>query len=102
MAPGIVFFSAHTVLANFFSGTGQPKFNLFASLIGLSVTIVAAFTLIPTLGIRGAAITTSLTYFSLFVYQWIVFQKQTGSRLKQLVPNKEDFDWLKSTLKGLF
>lgn len=102
MAPGIVFFSAHTVLANFFSGTGQPKFNLYASLIGLSVTIVAAFTLIPTLGIRGAAITTSLTYFSLFVYQWIVFQKQTGSRLKQLVPNKEDFDWLKSTLKGLF
>lgn len=102
MAPGIVFFSAHTVLANYFSGIGRPKYNLYASLIGLSVTIIAAFTLIPTLGIRGAAITTSLTYISLFVYQWIVFKKQTGSRLVQLVPNKQDFDWLKTTLNGLF
>ena len=102
MAPGILFFSAHTVLANYFSGTGRPKYNLYASLIGLCVTLIAAFTLIPALGIRGAAITTSLTYISLFVYQWIVFRKQTGCRLKQLIPSKEDFDWLKSTLKGLF
>ncbi|MBR1514413.1 MAG: polysaccharide biosynthesis C-terminal domain-containing protein [Bacteroidales bacterium] len=102
MAPGIVFFSAHTILANFFSGTGRPKYNLYTSLIGLSVTIISAFTLIPTLGIRGAAITTSLTYITLFVYQWMVFRKLTGSRLDQLVPNKEDLDWLKTTVKSIF
>ncbi len=67
MAPGIVFFSAHTVLANYFSGTGKPKYNLYASLIGLSVTMISAFILIPTLGIQGAAITTTLTYTALFV-----------------------------------
>lgn len=100
MAPGIVFFSAHIVLANFFSGTGQPKYNLYASLIGLSVTLIAAFLLIPSLGIQGAAITTSLTYMALFVYQWIVFQKLTGSRLRQLVPNKEDWAWVKSEING--
>jgi len=102
MAPGIVFFSAHTVLANFFSGTGKPKYNLYASLIGLSVTLVSAFILIPWLGIRGAAITTTLTYTALFVYQWIVFHKQTGSRLLQLIPNKEDWVWVKTTVKGIF
>lgn len=102
MAPGIVFFSAHTVLANYFSGTGKPKYNLYASLIGLSVTLVSAFILIPLLGIRGAAITTTLTYLALFVYQWIVFHKQTGSRLAQLVPNREDLEWLKTTTKGVF
>ena len=102
MAPGIVFFSAHTVLANFFSGTGKPKYNLYASLVGLSVTLVSAFILIPWLGIRGAAITTTLTYTALFVYQWIVFHKQTGSRLLQLIPNKEDWVWVKTTVKGIF
>lgn len=102
MAPGIVLLSAHTILANYFSGTGKPKYNLYASLIGLSVTLIAAFTLIPWLGIRGAAITTSLTYTALFVYQWIVFQKQTGSRLGQLIPEKEDFSWLKAELQGIF
>ena len=102
MAPGIVFFSAHTVLANYFSGTGKPKYNLYASLIGLSVTMISAYILIPTLGIQGAAITTTLTYTALFVYQWIVFHKQTGSRLLQLIPNKEDWGWVKTTVKGVF
>lgn len=102
MAPGIVFFSAHTVLANYFSGTGKPKYNLYASLIGLSVTLVSAFIMIPCLGIRGAAITTTLTYTALFVYQWIVFHKQTRSRLSQLVPNKGDWEWVKTTIKSLF
>ena len=102
MAPGIVFFSAHTVLANYFSGTGKPKYNLYASLIGLSVTMISAFILIPTLGIQGAAITTTLTYTALFVYQWIVFYKQTESRLLQLIPNKEDWEWVKTTVKGIF
>ena len=102
ISPGIVFFSAHTVLANYFSGTGKPKYNLYASLIGLSVTLISAFILIPLLGIRGAAITTTLTYSALFIYQWIVFHKQTGSRLLQLIPNKEDWEWVKTTVKGIF
>ena len=102
MAPGIVFFSAHTVLANYFSGMGKPKYNLYASLIGLSVTLISAFVLIPMLGIRGAAITTTLTYTALFVYQWIVFRKHTNCRLYQLIPNREDWEWVKTTMKSIF
>ena len=101
IAPGIVFFSAHTVLANYFSGTGKPKYNLYASLIGLSVTLVSAFVLIPMLGIRGAAITTTLTYTALFVYQWIVFHRHTGSRLSQMILNYEDWEWVKSEVKSV-
>ena len=102
IAPGVVFISAHTVLANYFSGTGRPKYILYASLIGLSVTIVSAFILIPWLGIRGAAITTTLTYTALFVYQWIVFHRLTGSRLRQLVITKDDWVWVTTEIKQLF
>ena len=102
IAPGIVFFSAHTILANYFSGTGKPKYNLYASLIGLSVTLVSAFVLIPLLGIHGAAITTTLTYTALFVYQWIVFHRHTGSHLLQLIPNHEDWEWLKDEIGTIF
>jgi O-antigen/teichoic acid export membrane protein len=101
MAPGIVFFSAHTILANYFSGTGKPKYNLYASLIGLSVTLVSAFVLIPRMGIRGAAITTTLTYTALFAYQWIVFHKQTTSQLSQLIPNREDWEWAKNEISNI-
>jgi len=102
LAPGIVFYSAHTILANYFSGTGQPKINLYASLIGLGVTIVAAFVLIPGLGIKGAAITASLTYTALFVYHWIVFHKKTGCSITQLIPNRQDWEWVKTTIHELF
>ena len=102
MAPGVVFFSAHTVMANFFSGTGRPKYNLYASLIGLSVTVVAAFLLIPRLGIQGAAITTSLTYLALFVYQWMVFRRLTDSRLSELLPDTSDWNWIKEEWRSLW
>ncbi len=102
ISPGIVFFSAHTILANFFSGTGKPKYNLYASLIGLTVTLIAAFSLIPTLGIRGAAITTSLTYTVLFVYQWLVFHHLTECQLKELMVNKTDWEWLRNEIKAVF
>ena len=102
MAPGIVFFSAHTVLFNYFSGTGKPKYNLYASLIGLTVTLISAFVLIPALGIQGAAITASLTYTSLFAYQWIIFHKHTNCRLYQLIPNREDLEWVKTSIKSFF
>lgn len=101
MAPGIVFFSAHTVLANYFSGTGKPKYNLYASLIGLSVTLVSAFVLIPLWGIRGAAITTTLTYTALFVYQWTVFHKHTGCIILQLIPNQQDWEWVKDEIRTI-
>ena len=102
IAPGIVFFSAHTILANYFSGTGKPKYNLYASLVGLSVTIVSAFVLIPWLGIRGAAITTTLTYTTLFVYQWIVFHRNTGCSIMQLIPNRHDWEWVKDEIGTIF
>ena len=102
MAPGVVFFSAHTVMANFFSGTGRPKYNLYASLIGLSVTVVAAFLLIPRLGIQGAAITTSLTYLALFVYQWMVFRRLTNSCLSELLPDTSDWNWIKEEWRSLW
>lgn len=102
MSPGIVFFSAHTVLFNYFSGTGKPKYNLYASLIGLGVTLISAFILIPALGILGAAITTTLTYTALFVYQWIVFRKHTNCRLYQLIPNREDWELVKTTMRSIF
>ena len=101
IAPGIVFLSGHTVLANFFSGTGRPKYNLYASLIGLTTTLIAAFIFIPWLGIRGAAITTSLTYLALFIYQWLVFQGLTGIHLKELLVTKEDWDWAKEECRSL-
>ena len=101
MAPGIVFFSAHNILANHFQGTGQPKYNLYASLIGLGITLPSVYILIPLIGIAGAAISTSLTFAAIFIYQWIIFHKMTGIKLVQLIPNKEDWEWVKFECRNI-
>ena len=73
MSPGLLFASAQLIFANYFMGTGQPKYNLYASLVGLAVTIPITLLLIPRMGIQGAAISFSCTYFAIIIYQWFVF-----------------------------
>ena len=102
MAPGIVFFSAHNILANYFQGTGMPKYNLYASIIGLAITLPSVYILIPRLGIAGAAISTSITFAAIFVYQWIVFHRLTGIKLSQLILNRDDWEWVKEEIMGIF
>lgn len=102
MSPGIVFLAAHTILAHFFSGTGQPKYNLFASLTGLCFTIPSTILLIKPFGIAGAAISSSITFAASFTYHWVIFHRQTQLSILDLLPNKEDWEWAKSETRKLF
>ncbi len=101
MSPGIVFLAAHTILTHYFSGTGQPKYNLFASLTGLCFTIPSVFLLVKPLGINGAAISSSITFAAVFTYHWIIFRKQSGMKLRDLIPDREDWAWVKEETRKL-
>lgn len=102
MSPGIIFLAAHTILAHYFSGTGQPRYNLYASLTGLLFTIPSTLFLIRPYGIAGAAISSSITFAASFVYHWTVFKKQTSVKIGDLLPNKEDLLWIKEEIGELF
>ena len=102
MSPGIIFLAAHTILAHYFSGTGQPKYNLFASLTGLCFTIPCTLLLVKPFGIDGAAISSSITFAASFTYHWLIFRKQSSARLVDLLPNKEDWDWAKDEMRKVF
>lgn len=101
MAPGIVFLAGHTILAHYFSGTGQPKYNLYASLTGLCFTIPSTLLLVRPFGIIGAAISSSITFAASFTYHWIIFRKQSSAHLIDLLPNKEDWDWVKKETRDI-
>ena len=98
MSPGLLFSAAHLIFANYFMGTGRPKYNLYASLVGLAVTLPTTLLLVPKMGIQGAAIAFSCTYLAIIIYQWIVFVKQTGVRAKELLLTKDDWSWFKEEL----
>ena len=102
MSPGLLFFAAQMIFSYYFSGTGVPKYNLYASLVGLAVTIPATFLLIPYKGIEGAAIAYSCTYTAVMLYQWFVFKRKTGVKAKDLLLTKDDWTWFREEIFAIF
>lgn len=102
MSPGLLCLSGHMILTHYFSGTGIPKYNLYASLVGLAATIPATFILIPMIGIQGAAISFSLTYAAIVVYQWFVFKRIAEVKARELLLSKDDWEWCKAEFFAIF
>lgn len=102
MSPGLLFLSAQMIFSNYFLGTGIPKYNLYASLTGLAVTIPTTILLVPPLGIAGAAISFSCTYTAIMLYQWFIFKRLTGVKGKDLLLRKEDWIWCKDEFFAIF
>lgn len=101
LAPGVVFMAAHTVFCHYFSGVNMPKYNLYAALVGLAVTIPSLYILIPPFGMVGAGISASLTNLAIIVYQWLIFKKINKISAKELLVTKEDVRMLVSEVKSL-
>lgn len=102
MSPGLLFLSAQMIFSHYFSGTGVPKYNLYASLTGLAVTVPCTFIMIPVWGIIGAAISFSCTYTAIMLYQWFKFKKITGVSTRDLLLTKEDWTWCKAEFLAIF
>lgn len=90
LAPGVIALAANTIFSHYFSGTGQPRYNLFASLTGLAVTIPSLIILVPRFGLVGAGISASLAYSMAVVYQGWVFHKKTSTGFRDLLISKAD------------
>jgi len=92
LSPGVIALAINNIFSHYFSGLGNPKINMWATLVGLVFTIILAFILIPLFGYLGAAITASVSYTSTVFYQYIVFKKTTATRLIEWIPCKKDID----------
>lgn len=101
LAPGVLALSANAIFSHYFSGTGRPKYNLFASLTGFVVVVPALFLLIPALGIFGAALAASLAYIASASYQGIVFTRMNQTGVREWLPGREELDLLKQLAKKL-
>jgi O-antigen/teichoic acid export membrane protein len=91
LLPGIVTFSVARILSMYLLGRNRLKIDLFASLVGLAVTLALDLILIPRFGFRGAAIASSIAYTSgmLFSLTWVVRHSSISPR-GLLVPRPSD------------
>ncbi|MBL4708460.1 MAG: polysaccharide biosynthesis C-terminal domain-containing protein [Flavobacteriales bacterium] len=99
MGIGVLALAGEIILSRYFSGTGQQKVNASSSSLGLLVTVVAGFSLIPSFGMWGAAITASCSFVSIFVFLLYRMIRSTDLQLRDFWFRKEDVVFLKRLIR---
>jgi O-antigen/teichoic acid export membrane protein len=86
LLPGILAQSFSSQLAHYFAGRGMYNINLWGSLLGVGMNIGLGLALIPILGIQGAALTASVAYLTILIWQIVLFARISGATLKDFNP----------------
>jgi len=102
MSPGILSIAGSLMFSHYFSGLGKHYLNTIASTIGLVFTFIAGFILIPRIGLYGAAITASISYFTMVVFQLILFLKLSKTKMSELLINKDDIALASKKIKEIY
>jgi len=91
LLPGIIAFSVGRILSMYLLGRNRLRVDLFASAVGLVVTLVLDFALIPRFGFRGAAVASSIAYAAAMLVDlvWVV-RHSTITPRRLLVAGPDD------------
>ncbi|MFI5218515.1 MAG: lipopolysaccharide biosynthesis protein, partial [Bacteroidia bacterium] len=98
LAPGILMLVINIIISHYYSGSGKPVMALIGSGAGFVITLCAGYVLIPTIGLKGAAITATLSYFISSVLLLVIFMKQKKLQVKEFIPTVKDFLFWKEKL----
>lgn len=80
LAPGILFLTFNFIISHYFGGTGQYQINALVSGIGLVISLILAFVLIPKYDLIGTGLTASISYLATsFAVIWIFKQQSNFS-----------------------
>jgi O-antigen/teichoic acid export membrane protein len=80
LLPGGVLLGMVLIISGFFDGRGKPHLSAILSLCAVVVIVVSDIFLIPVLGIRGAALGSSLGYLCAFVVAVALFWRASHHR----------------------
>ena len=99
LLPGVLIYNFSILFGHYFSGTGRYSINGRISAIGLVVSVILYFTLIPMFNVRGAGIATSLSYlFTSILFLWY-FARENKNWQVYLIPRWSDIKVVIAELK---
>ncbi len=90
LLPGVYLVGIEAVLVQHFTGTGLPAAIPVFWLITLAVNLVLNLALVPVLGARGAAVTSTLSYALIFGLVTAYFCAKTGRRPVEIFVLRRD------------
>lgn len=98
LAPGIISIAMISSITPFYGGTGRYGENIAAAIVGLIITLVGCYVLIPEMGIYGAATSTSVAYVGITLFLVLRFRWHTKFKWQDLILRLSD---IRSFLKFL-
>lgn len=100
--PGLIFQVAARLSIKFYAGQGRPLKNSLVYIVGLIVSLPFYFILIPKLGIKGAAIASSIAYLSAFLFSFYQIHREYGLSILEIIKFKsEDIMYIRSHIGNL-
>lgn len=104
LLPGTVFLTSAKVMTKYFSSTGSPGLSswvTFGGMLGGLISCAAMLTLSPELGIKSAAIASSLGYLLTMLLAVGIYGFLRGGIPRSLfLPRANDIAWLRMHLRG--
>ena len=85
LLPGTVALAGSKILTSYIFSQGRPLTNSLITIASLAVTLVADFVLIPTFGVAGAAVASSLAYGVHFALSLIAYRRLSGGSIWEAV-----------------
>jgi O-antigen/teichoic acid export membrane protein len=102
LLPGMILMSLYIVIGKSYVANDKQKVTIIAGVLGLIVNITANIILIPRMGIKGAALATTLSYSLTGSIVLINFLKESGIGLRRIIlVNREDIRMYRSKLRQL-
>lgn len=101
MIPGLLFVSAHTLLAAFFAGKNKIIYNIKVSTLTFLIIILLDFLFIPSLGRTGAAIACTISYSVCGLYTMKLYADLENYSLVKFIINKNDIEWLRNSVRRI-
>ncbi|MCK4420356.1 oligosaccharide flippase family protein [candidate division WOR-3 bacterium] len=103
LLPGIVALSISRVLANDIAGRGKPILNTYMSAVTISVNIGLNILWIPTFGIEGAALASTVSYIVQTIGRLLIYRKISGnSIIKTVFVHRSDLKLYKRFILSVF
>lgn len=81
--PGIVAYSIVAILTRYLSGRGRPGASTLILVAGTAINVLANLTLVPRMGINGAALASSISYSATALLTLAIFLRVSGRRLTE-------------------
>lgn len=102
LLPGLTVLAVEKILSNDLAGRGKPELNMYVSFFNVVFNLILNLSLIPAVGVAGAAISSSITYITSFIIKIWIYRAETKMKFKEfLVISKSDIALLIKILKKI-